>query len=104
MKSLVLAAAALLSIGAEAALAESSDGWDMPRTTPAATVTARLAQPQDAAILAYNEMTGRVAPSRPVAAPQSVASVAPRLAGCGKTPMNHNILRSSPLHVPCQWY
>jgi hypothetical protein len=42
MKTLLLAAITILTLGAGSAIAESGDGWDMPYVTPAAPTTLRV--------------------------------------------------------------
>jgi hypothetical protein len=84
MRNLVFAMAALLSIGAGTAFAESGDGWDMAHmtsTTPTTIMptTDRMAPPCSGATFVYGSTSNYVAPSEDTAALQSVTPVAPRV-------------------------
>jgi hypothetical protein len=56
MKTLILAATALLSIGTGAAFAESGDGWDMVQTLSTAPAMAQSTQPQAIAPVTYGSL------------------------------------------------
>src|SRR5215217_6900602 len=86
MKTLAFAAAALLSISAGTAFAESGDGWDMPYATPAAPTTLiskaptadRAVTSHDRATFVYGSTSNYVASPEDMATPQPVAPVTPR--------------------------
>jgi hypothetical protein len=80
MKTLILAALATLSIGAEAAFAETGDSYEWSQPMPTATTIARLVQPQayNGIVIAHSatkscDTASGLATSPQAAMPRSVA-------------------------------
>jgi hypothetical protein len=82
MKNVILAATALLSIGAGSAFAESGDGWDMVQTLSARTpAMARPAEPKattsayGGVVIAHSTMTSYAGAPGFAATPRTVTSM-----------------------------
>src|SRR5215213_10165304 len=85
MKTLLLAATTILTLGAGSAIAESGDGWDLAHitsmgpTTTTSTVSSadRVVPPYNGAIFIHGSTSNYVAPPEPIVAPRSTMPASP---------------------------
>jgi hypothetical protein len=86
MKTLLLAATTILTLGAGSAIAESGDGWDMPYVTPAAPTTLtskapaadRVVMSHNGATFVYGSTSNYVTSPEDTVTPRSIMPATPR--------------------------